>query len=173
MRKTRHSIYGQQIEELNVSDIFIDVLNECEAFDWHFECALDFQDRIQKAITKLDFHEYDYYFRTTTYWCGGLYAEPFGSLLKKYTEKEILNIIKDEHLKLVNEEYGLVLRFHNPTKSPLYRFFNKYKEYAYGGNVTASVQDLLSKVQKYLKNEFETNLEAYGDWQPNEEEKVA
>lgn len=172
--KVRKSIYGEQIEVLNVTEVLLDVLNQTEYPEWDFNLNSNWEEEIKNALKELDFHRYDYFFRSETYWCGILYAEPFGSLMEHYGEEEILNIIKDEHLKLVWTDEGLVLQFYNPTKSPLYRFFNKHKEDGYGLNVTTSVNELIGKVKQFLRTELSEQLESFGVWEPVEmEEDVA
>jgi hypothetical protein len=174
-RKKRTSIYRETIEDLNITGLVLDVLNESVDPDWQFNIHDSWDEKVQKALKELDFHQFDYYFRSNTYWCGVLMAEPFSELTAKYEEEEILNNIKDEHLKMVWTDDGLVLRFFNPTKSPLYRFFLKHQEDGYGLNVPTSVSGLIGKIEKYLRQEFQENLDSYGEWEPieYEEEDVA
>ena len=170
-RKVRKSIYKEQIQDLNVTDLLLDIVDQGFEADWQFNLDTNWDKKVEKALNDLDFHQYDFYFTSNTYWCGILYADPFGSLMYRYTEEEILNIIKDQHLKLVWEEAGLILRFFNPTSSPLYRFFNQHKEDGYGLNVTTSVNELVRKIKQYLEQKLSANLDSYGKWELVESEQ--
>lgn len=175
-RKQRTSIYKETIEDLNVTWLLLSVVNESADSEWQFNIRDSWDEKVQKALKELNFHQFDFYFRSATYWCGVLMAEPFSELTEKYSEEEILNTLKDEHLKLVWTDEGLVLRFFNPTKSPLYRFFNKHKEDGYGLNVPTSIHLLMGKIEKYLRQEFQESLDDYGWWdliEFDEEEVVA
>jgi hypothetical protein len=170
-RKIIPSIYGEKIQELNISNIMDSVIEKYFDPDWYFELNSDWKDIVIKTLKNLDFCDYDYITNYGFYWSGVLTYEPFNALTPKFgEEEEILNIIKDEHLKLVDTKDGLVLRFYNPVKSPLYRFFNKHKQDGYGGNIPYSINALLSKIGKYLEKEFSYNLSSYGEWHEYEYE---
>jgi hypothetical protein len=170
-RKVLPSIYGEKIQELNISNIMESVIEKCSDPDWYFKLLPNWEDKVQDTLKNLDFWNYDYVTNYGFGWSGILTLEPFNTLTNKFGEEEdILNLIKDEHLKLVQTENGLILRFHNPVKSPLYRFFNKHKQDGYGGNIPYSINALLSKIGKYLEKEFLYNFSSYGEWHEYEYE---
>lgn len=169
-RIIKKSIYGEKIKSVNCSDILWRMVDESRQYGWSFEVSeITLAEKIKEDLTKLDFEDISYGFKSKTYWCGILTAEPFGSLMNDYTEEDVLNLIKDNNLKLAVTKEGLVIEFHNPTSSPLYRFFNNHKEDGYGGNVPYSVDVLISRIEKYLKECIAKDFERYGEWTELEE----
>jgi hypothetical protein len=172
-RKTRKSIYGKEIKDINITNLLGNALEESFDPDWELDLKDNWMDVLEEKLHKLDFFEHNYISDYGSYWCGVLTLEPFDTLTEKYTEEEILNLIKNHHFAMLHTNDGTVLRFQNPTSSPLYRFFNKHKEDGFGLNVTYSVNGLLSKIESFLKSELETNLSNYGEWIPYEDEEIA
>lgn len=164
-RKKRISIYEKEVREIDVDEIITSALEGNYNPEYQFALNDDFGSDIMESLKELDFNDYDYMFTTACYWCGILTAEPFDRLMFNYTEEDILNIIKDYHLELIEKESNhLFIRFKNPTKSPLYRFFNQHKVDGYGLNVPYSVNGLINKVEEYLKKDMSENLEHYGQF---------
>lgn len=164
-RKKRVSIYEKEVREIDINNIIVSSLKECSDPEYQFVLHEEFDVLVNEKLKELDFNDYDYMFRTNSYWCGILTAEPFDSLMINYTEEEVLNIIKDYHLEIMSEDNNhWFLKFKNSTKSPLYRFFNKHKVDGYGLNIPYSINCLINKVEEYLQEDMNENLEEYGQF---------
>lgn len=165
-RKKRKSIYKEQIKVINISDIIGNLFDETYNSDWQFQLDKNWIEKLEDKLKELDFYSHNYISDYGVYWCGVLTLEPFDRLENTIgREEDILNEIKNHHLKMeYNNEEGVILRFYNPTSSPLYRFFNQHKEDGFGQNVPYSVNALLYKIEKFLKYELETNITYYGEW---------
>ncbi|PLS19123.1 hypothetical protein CVD28_01575 [Bacillus sp. M6-12] len=173
-RTVRKSIYGEEIKNINVSDILWNLLDESFDPDWTFDLRQDWVKLLKGKFEQLDFNDYGYISGSATYWSGVLTLEPFHVLGGFGDEGDILTLIKNENLQMVEKEQNeVIISFRNPTKSPLYRFFNQHKEDGCGGNVTYSVNVLLSRIEKFLEDELRNNLSSYGQWIPYEEEDIA
>ena len=165
-RKTRKSIYKEQIKDINISDVLGTLIEEAYDPEWQFNMDENWMEKLQEKLEDLNFYFYDYTSNYGSYWCGILTLEPFDRLENTIGREEtILNEIKKHHIKMeYNQDEGVVVRFHNPTSSPLYRFFNQYKEDGFGENIPYSINALMNKIEKYLKDELETNMTYYGEW---------
>jgi hypothetical protein len=173
-RNKRTSIYGKEIKQINVSDILGTILDDNFDPDWTFDVRHDWANLLKEKYEKLDFNDYGYISGSATYWSGVLTLEPFHVLGHFGDEGDILTLIKNENLQMVEKEQNeVIISFKNPTKSPLYRFFNQHKEDGCGGNVTYSVNVLLSRIEKFLEDELQNNLSSYGQWIPCEDEDIA
>lgn len=171
-RKTRKSIYKEQIKVINISEILDNMIYETyEDPEWQFNLEDDWMEKLQGKLEDLNFYFYDYTNNYGSYWSGVLTLEPFDRLENTIgREESILNEIKKHHIKMeFNQDLGVIVRFHNPTSSPLYRFFNQYKEDGFGENIPYSINVLLNKIEKYLTDELRTNMTYYGEWVQSEE----
>lgn len=171
MKRKRPSIYEHKIRKIHVT-------HSCEANeqeDYAFHLYDNWVKRLQTTLEEFDFYDYHYLQGGHAYWCGILTAEPFDSLLNKYGDEEsILNEIKNHHLQFIERQNGeVLLQFINPTKSPLYRFFNRYKEDGYGDNIPYSINQLMNTIEKYLTEKLINELDEYGEWQPYVDEYIA
>lgn len=178
MRKVRKSIYGEKINELNVTDILFDSLERIREYspEWYLKLEENWVEKFEEKYKKIDFYHQNIINDYGVYWCGVLTAEPFDCLMEQYTEEDILNLIKNHHLIMSQTDNGLVIQFKNPTSSPLYRFFNKHKEDGFGENIPYSVNGLINKLENILQKELSENLEYYGEWildEVEDEEEVA
>lgn len=174
-RKVVPSVYNEQI----ITQNFYDTIDHILIFEdmtepgFNFKFKPNIREILQNDIKKINFNNFDYLtYCGNVYWFGVLYAYPFDDLVqsKKINpdrngwdsfEADLLNLIKDNNI-IVDEE--LNIKFTNPTSSPLYRFFNKYKKDAGGGNISASIGELIRKIAQCLEANFNDNMDAYGNW---------
>lgn len=152
------NIYDEKVETINISEIINKVY---PSYDWKIK--EDLEDEIKKVLDELDFNEYDYMFVSNSYWCGILTAVPFNEITENRSEEDVLNLIKEFHTKIEIVDGEYIIRFVNPSKSPLYRFFNKYKKDGYGWNVPYSINGCFQKIQEYLEKEI-ANSEAFAEF---------
>lgn len=153
-----------EIEPIYFSQL-LDSLNEDNAEDeWSLVPHDGIKEIIEERIRSLDYHSHGYITGSHVYWSGILTLEPFDDLYDRFDcEEAILNAIKDNNLKVSSSPEGLKVEFHNPHTSPLYEFFNTYKD-GFGGNIPSSIQGLLSNIEKFLKEDIIENTEVYGIW---------
>lgn len=179
MKTGRKSIYGKEINAINISEIIsesLDNILELNNYEWGIVLNSDWTELLAKTIANINFWNLETITDYGTYWCGVLTAEPFDSLERFGEEEDILNLIKNHHFHLVTTDNVLELKFKNPTSSPLYRFFNKHKEDGYGGNVPYSVNVLLNKIENFIKMELSNNILKYGELEStlvDDEEEIA
>lgn len=176
-RKTRKSIYKEKINEINISDIFGTLMQESYDPEWSFNLEQDWMQKLNEKLQDLNFYFYDYTSSYGSFWSGILTLEPFDRLTDTIGREEtILNVIREHHIKMEENQDGFVIvRFHNPSSSPLYRFFNQYKEDGFGENIPYSINALLNKIEEYLKEELTRNMTYYGEWvrEENIEDDIA
>ena len=79
-------------------------------------------------------------------------------------EDTITDILLEHHIR-VNKN-GIV-EFYNHTKSPLYRFFLKYRD-GYGGNISYSINTVMQTLEKLIEDVMldEYYIERNGKWIP-------
>jgi len=170
--------FEKDINPINAYQIFLDIENEIaeiNEYDWQFS----FGDEsnlvavIQDVIKKIDFYNIDTITRfgnPVFYWCGMFTLEPFDQL--EMEEEDIANLIVKYHLKIDTSD-GILIKFVNNSKSPLYRFFRKYND-GFGLNVPTSINTVLDRAEKWMKGYINDNMERFGEWEeclPVEEEQ--
>lgn len=170
-RKTRKSIYKEQIKDINISEVLDTMFCDTHDPDWYFVLEDNWMEKLKAKLEDLNFYFYDFTSNYGSYWCGILTLEPFDRLADTIgCEETILNMIREHHIKMEEtKEKGVVVRFYNPTSSPLYRFFNQYKEDGFGLNIPYSINSLMNKIEGYLTEELRNNLTYYGEWMQEED----
>ncbi|MGF0347635.1 hypothetical protein ACQR3P_28760 [Rhodococcus sp. IEGM1300] len=153
------------IEDVNVTALFAHLHEQNTEEQWRFVLSDDYRKTLQLKLDMLDFHHRNYISDYGTFWHGVLYEHPFHTLYGVHkSEADILNIIKNHHLRLWKTPEGLLLSFFNPQDSPLHGFFKEHELDGYGLNVPASIQSLLYKVRDHLIEDIKVNTSDYGSW---------
>ena len=115
-------------------------------------------------LDKLDFWYIDtLMINTSVYWCGMLTAEPWDEL--GCSEETIANWINEYHLEIVlDKTNNCIIRFKNNSKSPLYRFFRKYRD-GYGENISYSLDSIFMKIKQHMEYLLDYKTQDYGTWE--------
>lgn len=165
--------YLDEIEKTDLIEVFSKIeedLFESDNGEWSF--SFGGVDKILRIATEifneLDFYNVQYvqeYGKPVWYWCGILCALPWGEL--NMEEETILNSIKKYHLCVIKKDDKIYVEFNNPTKSPLYKFFYKYRD-GYGSNIPCNINEIIQFFNKYLKAKLIKDPERYGKFYENE-----
>jgi hypothetical protein len=165
--------YLDEIEKTDLKEIFEDEESHIVEIN-DGECGFSFGDddeilRISTEIfNELNFYNVQYvqeYGKPTWYWCGILCEFPWEEL--NMEEETILNLIKKYHLCVIKKDDKIYIEFNNPTKSPLYKFFYKYRD-GYGENIPHNINSIIHFFNKYLKAKLIKDPERYGNFYENE-----
>lgn len=162
----KEPVYCSDFGTSFLEQVIFDAINQEYDFDLRFEIKDDWMKTFVKEMEAMDFAKYDLT-DSNVYWHGILTATPFDSILSDYTEADILNLIKNQHLKigyLYEKSKSLSIYFCNPKISPLYEFFNKIKVDGNEDTLTHTIDMLVAKLDYYMRRQVWLNLWQYGEY---------